>query len=106
MKIKATHGMVFFAVQVRNRFYLDMLRYDSCVPLNEEESNKLESVRDFTSRQWVIFRKYVISGGSAEPVADRWASFGHICMPESFKTADEARNAAEYYNRMHPMVAA
>lgn len=97
MKIKATHRVVFVIAKVKNGSVLDMLRYDSCVPANETETGKLEFAASTLTPTWVIFRRFVLSGGVTTPTSARWASFGANCPPRTFNDIYEAQQAIDGY---------
>lgn len=97
MKIKATHGVVFIVAHVKNGGVVDMMRYDSCVPANEVESGKLESAIHTYKPEWVVFRRFVLPGGTTTPTSARWASFGTTCPPRTFNDMYEAQRAIEGY---------
>ncbi len=91
---KASKLYVFrFTVEGTGQFPFDMLRYDACFPLNENEANSLV-YPDHTGRHGAnrnpdalgrrSFRLQRVSPNPSGPTERRWESFGwHVTACES-----------------------
>jgi len=68
-----------FVVKGLGQFPIDMLRYDQCFPLREDESAKI-------AKSWrgldIELGRHV-TDESDEPSYDRWLSFGWKVLPDS-----------------------
>ena len=82
VKFKCTE----ITVTGRGRFPLDMLRYDRCVPFNNDAVMEIEKpsiVRSTDERPEVKLLRFSPDGGKA--TADRWASFGWFVIQDTGK---------------------
>lgn len=91
-RIKATHHMVFIAAKVHGPEIMDMLRYDSCSPGNEEHAHKLVRAISGEGAEWVVFKRFVAVGAPVNPNVGRWKSFNSMCIPSVFETVQDAEN--------------
>ena len=89
-KTKATHHVVFILAQIHGPECADMLRYDACVPANEENAHKMSQAMSSGEATWVIFRRFVALGAPTEPTVGRWKSFNIPCVNQEFKDYDSA----------------
>ena len=75
------HSMYFFEFKVQGTgpFPADMLRYDRCHPVSDEDVDKILITRLDDPEGWNIPRVVTLRGYSPTrpcPTDDRWASFG------------------------------
>jgi len=87
---KATHHVVFIVAEVHGPEVADMLRYDSVVPANEEEANKMARAIRGGRNSRIIFRRFVALGAPVDPTVGRWKSFNMLCHPQVFDTFVDA----------------
>lgn len=65
---------ITFVVQGTGQFPIDMLRYDSCIPATEADSQAIESAHrpQRTPRRVTL----ALRGHATAPTRGRWESFG------------------------------
>ena len=66
-----------FIVKGRGEFPLDMLRYDSCCPGEQEDISQLIMAFQPDSQERIVgLRRFYPVGGIKLPTEGRWRSFG------------------------------
>ncbi len=83
-----------YAVVTGNTFFVDMLRYDQCVPFEEEDSNEIVSSLEPDNRDFVVVVKSHNDFIHPRFLTSRWESRGnHVVFQSRHK--HEARERAQ-----------
>lgn len=77
---KDKFGAVTFVVRGRGEFPIDMLRYDSAVPLNGSDVTSVATDWAPGAARNVTLRRFYPAGGVAAPTVERWRSFGWVVV--------------------------
>jgi len=77
--MKKTVFIYKLVVEGRRTFPIDMLRYDACVPWDQQNANEIErTVSGGTGGEpsRVTLRRYALEARDSHHAAKRWESFG------------------------------
>jgi len=74
-----------FTVTGAGFFPLDMLRYDSCWPMEREDVEKIDNSSSEVKEMRNVTLCRIVRNKNLQPTTDRWMSFGWVVAPTSIK---------------------